>query len=379
MGRGLYVHFPFCQNKCSYCDFYKELHDSSLENQFFDALKLEIDLVAAELPESERVVNTVYIGGGTPSLANLDLLADFMGKLKRLFHVPPAIEFSLELNPETVHRDAMILYKLLGVTRPVFGIQSFETKLLKTLGRVHEPKNSHHAIYLANVLGFDNFGVDLIYGMPGQTSRLLSSDLDQLIDLEPPHISFYELTVEDGTALAGQVAKDELKMPDTELVTAMYRGGCERMSEGGYKRYEVCSFAKTGYECRHNMNYWEGGEYIGLGPSAHSFMYGRRFNNVPNVIDYMKSLEEGRRPTVEDDSGPKERMAEAIMLGLRMSQGIDRSVFKRRFDCDLTACVDRDQLQILVDSGHVVMDKRIVKLSDAGIYVADEIARRLLK
>jgi len=375
---GLYLHYPFCRNRCSYCDFYKELYDQGLEKRFFHALATETDLLAARYSD-KRDITSIFIGGGTPSLASRDLLADWLEKLNRRFTVSDDLEFSIETNPESVSLDLLEFYRSLGVNRPLFGVQSFNPRLLKLLDRRHRPHDSQRAVYHANGLGFENFGIDLIYGLPGQNSDLLAIDLDQLIDLDPPHISFYQLTVEAETPLARKLAAGALRLPDQELVHAMYRAGVQQMEEAGYRRYEVSSFARPGFECRHNLGYWEGDEYLGLGPSAHSFMDGMRFSNRDDLGIYLDELQAGRLPSVIDESGLEERMTEAIMLGLRTSQGISRRRFTQRFGVRLEERLDRRQYRMLVESGHLLPERGSLRLSDEGFCLADEITRRLVK
>ena len=355
------------------------MYDTSLEKKFFHALRIETELASEDPFLQEATIGSIFIGGGTPSLVNCDLLADWLSVLRRHYDVAEGVEFTVECNPESVTLDLLQIFKELGVNRPVFGIQSFDTKTLQLLGRRHVPDHSRRAIYLANVLGFRNFGVDLIFGLPNQNSRLLSSDLDQVIDLEPPHISFYQLTVEENTKLSKQVASGTIKLPDQELTIGFYRGGCEKMAIEGYFRYEVSSFAKPGFECRHNLRYWDGGDFLGLGPSAHSFIDEQRFANRVDVQQYIESLTSGILPRTVDESGVEERMTEAIMLGLRTSRGISRSAFTERFGTSLEKRIDRKQYALLVESGHLIPDRGSLKLSEEGIYLADEITRRLLK
>ena len=376
---GLYLHFPFCRNHCSYCDFYKELFNSGLETRFYEALKVEADLCAQEYADSDREISTIFVGGGTPSLTNLELHAEWLEVLRRLFVVPEGIEFSIETNPESVTLENLTAFKELGVNRPLFGIQSFNLKLLRLLNRKHNPDDSYRAVYYANALGYSSFGVDLIFGLPGQSMKMLSRDIDEIVDLNPPHISFYQLTVEQGTPLAQKVKTGALVMPNQESSMAMYRGGVERLMEAGYQRYEVSSLAKPGFECRHNLGYWEGRDYLGLGPSAHSFMRGKRYANVSSVTEYIASLKSGIRPMIHDDSGVEDRMVEAIMLGLRMAKGIDRHQFASRFGQTLESQLDERNYALLLNSGHVVDEDGAVRLSDEGILLADEITRRLIK
>ena len=376
---GLYVHFPFCRNKCSYCDFYKELYDTRLEVRFFEALKIETELAAMTYADSDPQISTIFIGGGTPTLANIELFADWVAQLRTLFYVPTGIEFSVENNPDSVTAEKVEFFKELGVNRPTYGIQSFSTPLLQLLNRKHNPTDSARAVYLTNALGYRNFGVDLIFGLPKQTTQTLSDDLDAIVELDPPHISYYQLTVEPDTTLAERVMTGSLEMPDPDMSLAMYRGGCARLADAGYERYEVSSFAKAGFECRHNQAYWDGSDYLGLGPSAHSFMRGQRFANIDNVHDYSKQLAMGKRPIVADSSGTKERIMEAIMLGLRTSRGIDRHQFAMRFGRVVEDGMDLGQYEMLLRSGHVIDESGAIRLSDDGICVADEIIRRLVK
>jgi len=379
MSFGLYLHFPFCRYKCSYCDFYKELYDKNLEGQFYDALLRETELLAARYADSDREISSIFIGGGTPSISNLTLMGEWLDLLRSQFDIGDDIEFSIECNPESVTLEKLEILKGFGVNRPVFGIQSFKPKLLSVLDRRHEPHHSQQAVYYANVLGFKNFGVDLIFGLPGQMERMLATDLDEIISIGPPHISLYQLTVEPGTKLAADVASGRLRLSDNDYNFALYKGGCDQMAEAGYERYEVSSFARPGFECRHNIGYWDGSDYLGLGPSAHSFMQGRRYANHSDLQGYIKALEAGELPQIEDDTGDEARVTEAIMLGLRTSWGINRERFNERFGVPLENRLNRKQYDLLIGSGHLIPDKGSLRLSDDGLCLADEITQRLLK
>jgi len=374
---GLYLHFPFCTHNCSYCDFYRELYNKSMERRFFDSLRRETEM-AAELHPNHREVSTIFIGGGTPSLANIELFADWLALVRKLWTVPDGIEFSLECNPESVTSDKLLALRQLGVTRPTLGIQSFHPELLQLLNRRHRLDDTMRAVYLINATGFSNFGTDLIFGLPLQTTTILAKDIDQLIDLNPPHISFYQLTVEPETPLAKRVANGTLKVHSPEFNLSLYRGGCERMAEAGYQRYEVSNFARPGFECKHNVSYWDGSDYLGLGPAAHSFMSNSRFANTRNLTEYLESLNRDELPRIVDVSGANERIVEAIMLGLRMARGIDRAAFADKYGIPLENRLNQRQFDLLVESGHIIPESGIVRLSDEGIFVADEITRRLL-
>lgn len=377
MAFGLYLHFPFCRNHCSYCDFYKESYKFEQERAYFEALRIETDLAVEDLAGGDYEISTIYVGGGTPSMASLDLFGKWLEQIHQMLVIPAGIEFSFECNPESVSRDMLRTIKKLGVNRPVFGVQSFNKRLLKTLGRKHKIEDTHRAFYFARALGYQNFGTDVIFGLPGQTLRMLNRDLDHIIELEPPHLSFYQLTVEEGTPLAAQVDSGKVRMPTDEDSAAMYQGGIERLREAGYERYEVSSLAQPGYECRHNIAYWEGNDYIGLGPAAHSFVNGQRMSNVSNLQKYMESLHAGDRPLEIDDSGIEERITESIMLGLRMSKGIDRSAFESRFGKPVEDCIEGDVVKELKENELLEESDTHVYLTDDGILLADEIIRRL--
>jgi len=379
MQLSLYVHFPFCKNKCSYCDFYKELHNKEHEKVFYQALCIETELASEDPYLQNAEIDTIFIGGGTPSLSNLNLFADWLSHLKRFFTISDKLEFSIECNPESITLEKLKILSELGVNRPIFGIQSFDTKTLKLLDRKHSIHDSYRAVYNTNLLDIKNFGVDLIFGLPHQNSQRLSSDIDQIIELEPAHISFYQLTVEPGTILAKRIDKGRLKLPDPDLMLGLYRGGCEKMAEEGYNRYEVSSFAREGLECRHNIRYWDGSDYLGLGPAAHSYINNQRFYNIDNLNEYNTKLLSGIFPRTIDKSGTEERMTEAIMLGLRMSRGINRANFRKRFGISLRDRLDKTQYNLFIESGHLIPDKGSLRLSDEGFHIADEITLRLVK
>ncbi len=376
---GLYLHFPFCPYKCTYCDFYKLIFNQQRQAAFFDALAVETELAATAYAETGLRIATIFVGGGTPSMLNIDRFAAWLEQVKQLFTVPVGLEFSFECNPDSVSVDLFQALKDLGVTRPTVGIQSFQPELLAPLGRPHQPADSQRAIYLANAIGFYSFGVDLIFGLPNQTTAQLSVDLDQLVDLRPPHISYYQLTVEPETPMERHVAEGRFRLPDESLSLAMYQAGVERFQEAGYTRYEVSSFSLTGHQCRHNLGYWRGRDYLGLGPSAHSFMRGRRYANVADLDAYIDALTKGKRPLAVDESGHLERMTEALMLGLRTSRGIRREEFQRRFGLPVDSRIDLDQQAVLVDAGYLTVSDSALRLTDLGMAMADEVTRRLLR
>ncbi len=379
MAFGLYLHFPFCQSKCVYCNFYKELYDHSEERRFFEAIRIETELAAESCYNYDRQIATIYVGGGTPSLIDPDLLQRWLEQVRRLFAVSRSVEISFEINPESNSRELLQALRQLGVNRPVFGAQSFESWLLTLLSRKHVLNQIHEAVYLVNALGFDNYGCHLLYGLPGQTGQMLSADLDQLVDLEPPHVSFCPLTVEPDTELAAQVRAGRLRLPEANLRRAFYQAGYEHLIESGYERYEVCSFAQPGHRCRHNLDRWTGGDYLGLGPSAHSFMSGRRYLNVADLNGYTEALKNGHRPSLEDRSGVGARTFEVLRLGLRTVQGIARDRFEAKFGGRLEDFLEPVQYRRLLESNRLIEEAGQLRLSADSLPAVDEITRQLLK
>lgn len=377
MSISLYVHFPFCTNKCHYCDFYKEVHDKPTEEKFYELLAVELELAIESV--SARTISTIFIGGGTPSLTNLDLFEKFIRLVKQNFSLAPNVEFSLECNPESINLEVLTRLKEIGVTRPTYGLQSFNTDTLQVLGRDHNVHQSHQAIYLTNALGFKTYGVDLIFGVPKQSSQMFSAEVEQLIDLDPPHISFYQLIFEEDTPLYTKYLDKQIIPLDDDLILAMYKSGCDKFKDAGYVRYEICSFAKPYHECRHNISYWDGSDYLGLGPSAHSFIDDVRFYNSSSLAEYFSSLEKRELLREIDESGIEERISEAIMLGLRTEWGVNKKKFFKRFEKDVFDYIDKHQIEMLEKSGHLIVDDEKLKLTDEGFFVIDEVTERLVK
>ncbi len=353
------------------------MHDKPTEAKFYQFLAVELELAIEKI--SDRTISTIFIGGGTPSLTNLDLFEKFIQQVKQNFTLAPNLEFSLECNPESINLEVLSRLKEIGVTRPTYGLQSFNEKTLKVLGRDHNVHQSQQAIYFTNALGYKTYGVDLIFGVPNQSSKMFSYDVEQLIDLDPPHISFYQLIFEKNTELYERYLNKQIFPLNDDLILAMYKSGCEKFKNAGYVRYEICSFAKPYHECRHNISYWDGSDYLGLGSSAHSFIDNVRFYNSSSLSDYFTALNKRELPRKIDESGIEERIAEAIMLGLRTEWGVNKKKFFKRFEKDVLKYLDENQVERLQQSGHLIVDDEKIKLTDEGFFVIDEVIRLLVK
>lgn len=318
---GLYIHIPFCLQKCAYCDFYSIPNsDVAVQKRYINALILHMETLSA--PMEDRVFDTVYIGGGTPGLLSEDLLTALMNGIRDHFRLAENAEITLETNPAVADETKLRAIRSLGINRLSIGMQSSEETLLRKLGRLHSFEQFTETLRSARCVGFDNLSADVMYALPGQTVEGLLETLRVLIDLSPEHISMYGLKVEENTPF-GKMG-DRLALPDEDTQCEMYESACALLESAGYQRYEISNFARTGYESRHNLRYWRREEYLGLGPAAHSFIGGVRFSYPRSIDAYMTALEQGRLPETDsfEPITPMEAEAESIMLGLRLAEGI---------------------------------------------------------
>jgi len=325
----LYIHIPFCKSKCIYCDFLSFAGRESHFDAYFAALFDEIERRAAKY--GGVPVRSVFIGGGTPSLAGAARISALLRHLRRHFRILPDAEVSMEMNPGTVTAEDFVAYKCAGINRISFGLQSADNGLLKKLGRIHTYEDFTEVYLNARNAGFKNINIDLIFGIPGQTERQFEATLALVTALAPEHISAYSLIVEPDTKLEEMISNGSIEEPSDEADRKMY-DLCRRiLSEKGYKQYELSNFAKEGRECLHNIRYWVGGEYLGLGLGAASLTEGRRYNNTSDFCEYIK----GNIAICDETKLSKEDlMNEFMMLGFRMTAGPSRKLFSERFGCD---------------------------------------------
>jgi len=376
----LYLHIPFCRRKCLYCDFYS-VEAPDLVEGFLSALLREIALAAAD--RSDRAVATVYLGGGTPSLLTPSQLAAVLAAVRRHFAVREDAEISLEANPGTLTADRLRELRRLGINRLSLGVQSFHDPLLRLLGRIHDRADALQAVALARAAGFENLGLDLILAIPGQRLAEWEADLRLALGLAPEHLSAYSLTLEPRTPLGRLVAAGSLAPTPPEEEAAMLERTAELLAAGGYHHYEVSNYARPGFACRHNLTYWSHADYLGLGPSAHSFRReadwngARRWWNVADLELYCARLERGEPPVAgEERLGPPELLAEGIFLGLRRGE-LDLAALQTRFGWS-PAETPGGILGQLAAEGLATRDGGRLRLTPAGRLLADEIARRLL-
>ena len=324
---GLYVHIPFCAKKCAYCDFVSYGGRERFLPLYLSRLKEEAASFAG------AAFDTVFIGGGTPSLLSAEEITDLMAFLRRTFMFRQDAEITIEANPASVTKAKVEAWKTAGINRVSMGAQALSDEVLSSIGRCHTLAQLEEAISLVKAEGFDSFNLDLICALPGQTLSAWQKTLDDVCRYAPDHISCYSLILEGSTPMAKAYAAGKIVLPSEEEERAMVHLAEKTLAERGYTQYEISNFARPGKECRHNINYWECGEYLGLGCAAHSYWQGERYHNVNGLDAYLAGAlrEDAEMP---DASAQRE---ERLMLGLRMNRGMDVLRFNRDFGCDFAA------------------------------------------
>ena len=361
--RHLYVHIPFCMQICPYCSFYKDIAGPGKADPLVDAVIRE-----AELSGANCTPETIFIGGGTPTALSVSQLDRLFVGLGRHLDLMQVAEFTIEMNPATVTARKAELLRAHGVNRVSMGVQSWDPDLLEVLGRVHDAEQVSCSFAILRAAGYDNLNLDLIYGVPGQTLAQWEDSLHQTIALGPDHISAYCLTYEEDTEYFDRLQRGEFR-ENTDQDAAFFERGVELLSAAGYAQYEISNYARASRECRHNLAYWEGADYLGLGPSAWSTVGERRWQNVPDTAAYVRALQAGVRPvTSEEILHAETREAEKIAFGLRMNAGIDPARLAGSHDFVTSLRVEG----LLEDHGPRV------RLTARGRLLADEIAAQLI-
>ena len=326
----LYIHIPFCKQKCLYCDFPSYSGKEKLMNEYIDALNKEI------LQKAKKYsINSIFIGGGTPSYLKDSSLQSLLATLNKL-NLKENLEFTVECNPGTLNKKNLDIMKKYNVNRISMGLQSTKNSILKEIGRIHSYEEFKNNYFLAREIGFDNINVDLMFGLPNQTFEDWKESLEEIAKLEPDHISAYSLIIEEGTHFYNLYEQDKLNLPEEDKERLMYLSTKEILNKYGYHQYEISNFAKIGKECFHNKVYWKCNEYLGLGVSASSFIDKKRIKNIDDIEEYIEKInkdenviEEIHVNDINDD------MEEFIFMGLRMIEGIKINEFKKRFNKDI--------------------------------------------
>lgn len=367
----IYIHVPFCARKCAYCDFASFAGREDAWEDYFAALHAEMDAWADRLRAYEA--RSVFFGGGTPSLVPAEYISGALDQLRQLLPFAPDCEITLEANPGTLTADKLEAYRRAGVNRLSIGVQSFDAELLRSLGRIHTPEQAVAAVRMAADAGFTNLSIDLMYALPGQSMAQWSESLAQAVSLPVKHISAYSLIVEPGTEMERRVECGEAHIPDDDLVNEMQRMAVHRLAEHGLARYEISNFAVPGYESRHNLTYWQDGDYLGLGSAAHSLLENERFSNPPELERYLS----GKRMCERTARSLRDHREEVLMLSTRTLRGLDLARWQAEFGEDFEETHAR-QLRKLESYGLIEIEGGFLRLTPVGLELQDSVVLELM-
>jgi len=368
---GIYIHIPFCAKKCLYCDFISYENKQEIIEQYIQALQSEIKTIGAGLVSAPNI-DTIYIGGGTPSFIDSKHIVSIINTIKANYSISPNAEITIEVNPGTVTKEKLEDYKIIGINRISIGLQSTNDNLLKQIGRIHTYEQFLQTYNLAREVVFKNINIDLMLALPNQTIEDLEDSLNKIVELNPEHISVYSLILEEGTKLYDLVEKGELDLLDEELERQMYWLVKNKLQEKGYIHYEISNFSKKGYESKHNLHCWEQKEYIGLGAAAHSYYNNTRYSNSEDLKEYIEHVGIKSYQTIHEIQTKEEQQKEYMLLGLRKIEGVRISDFKNKFTQN-PLYIFRNELDKLVKEELVEVDINNIKLTKKGIDLANKV------
>lgn len=364
---GIYIHIPFCIKKCEYCDFVSYCNKKEYVPQYINALKKEIK----NNINKEYKITTIYIGGGTPSSIEENYIADIIETIKLNMNDEDLkdfenIEVTIEVNPGTVNKEKLQVYKKIGINRLSIGLQETHDELLKSIGRIHTYEEFIKTYKLARKIGFNNINVDLMIALPNQTIQDIKENLEKITKLNPEHISVYSLILEEGTPFYNKYNENKIKLPDEELERNMYWYVKNTLENNGYMHYEISNFSKKGFESKHNMNCWNQEEYLGFGVAAHSYNNKVRYSNTNSIEEYIK----GSNKIIHEKQTLEDMQKEYMLLGLRKIEGINIQKFKNKF-AQNPIFIFKEQLNKLVDEELIIVDGNEIKLTNKGLDLAN--------
>jgi oxygen-independent coproporphyrinogen-3 oxidase len=375
----LYLHIPYCVSKCPYCDFNSHVVADIPETNYIDALLRELEYYGGRDDWRGRSVQSIFFGGGTPSTFKPENIGRLLAWTAATFPIDADCEITLEANPGTVDASKFSGYRQGGVNRISVGVQSFQPELLKFLGRVHSADDAKKALNIVERAGFDNFSFDLIYAIPGQRLEDLEADLDTGLEFQPPHLSAYNLTFEEGTPFHYEYRAGRMKNLGEDDEIAMAELIETKLSAAGLSRYEISNYSRHGWHSRHNVNYWRSGDYLGLGAGAHSYrrldsddVFGQRWSNEKNPGRYMEQIKQSRQAVAElEDIDPAKAAGEQMFLGLRMTDGVAIETFSARFGKLPPELYPR--INTWIDGGFLEQKQGYLRLTPKGLLIANSI------
>lgn len=372
----LYIHIPFCQTKCHYCSFSSFAGQSELYYPYMDALKDELTALSKNRPRT--VLDTVFIGGGTPTCVPADLMSNVLDHLLQYFECRKNIEFSVEANPGTVDKAYLNMLLEAGVNRISFGVQSFDDKELRVLGRVHNKDVARAAVEDAKACGFQNINIDLMYGLPGQGPMSWNRSVVEALSLPVTHLSMYQLTVEHGTPFGDLLHNRKLILPPEDDILQMDELTRTRLVDSDFQRYEISNYAKTGSECRHNINYWLNNDYMAAGAAAVSYQDGQRERRVAEPLEYIQKNSRGASVIEEKESLPKESsFRETVIMGLRMTCGVSRETLCKRYGLHIESYYGKT-LSKLINANLIELTDTHLRITKKGFPFSNTIMAELV-
>lgn len=374
---GLYIHIPFCVTKCKYCDFNSFKIDLNEKIKYLNYLGEEMKLYKEEI--KNREIDSVFVGGGTPSILNENEINILFEKIKENFNIKSNAEITMECNPGTLTLNKLKVMKKSGVNRLSIGLQAVQNHHLKYIGRIHTFEEFEKNYHDAKQMGFDNINIDLMYALPNQSREDWMESLEKVVKLNPTHISAYSLILEENTELFKMYERDEFNLLDENTDIEMYEYTIDYLKSHGYNQYEISNYAKDNFECKHNVLYWKCEEYVGIGASASGYFNGIRYNNICELANYEKMILEGEKPIEwEEKLSIKDEIEESIFLGLRMNEGIQISDFKEKYNFDFEKEY-KNEIEKLSKMELIEIDNNRMKLTQKGREISNSVFVEFIK
>lgn len=372
---GIYFHIPFCKQKCNYCDFYSIKCDDESENKYIEAVISEIKSYKGKL-HGNYIADTIFFGGGTPSIIKPENIGRIVDSLRSVVEIDKCSEISMEANPNTLTSEKLNEYKNIGINRLSIGIQSLNNEILKKIGRIHNNKEALEAIDRARNTGFENINADVMFNIPDQTVYDIEDTITEIIEKDVKHISFYSLKLEKGTPMYSMEQKNKITMPDEEIERNMYYTGRDIMERNSLFQYEISNFAVKGYECRHNLKYWNQEEYIGFGPSAHSFMDNTRYSNPSDLKLYCDNNSSCKR-IIHEQLNKNDLVFEYIMLRLRLTEGLNINEFNYKFSQDFKEMY-KSKIIYLMKNDLLEVKNDFIRLTKKGMDISNYVIEEFM-
>ena len=374
---GLYIHIPFCVTKCKYCDFNSFKIDLNEKIKYLNYLGEEMKLYKEEI--KNREIDSVFVGGGTPSILNENEINILFEKIKENFNIKSNAEITMECNPGTLTLNKLKVMKKSGVNRLSIGLQAVQNHHLKYIGRIHTFEEFEKNYHDAKQMGFDNINIDLMYALPNQSREDWMESLEKVVKLNPTHISAYSLILEENTELFKMYERDEFNLLDENTDIEMYEYTIDYLKSHGYNQYEISNYAKDNFECKHNVLYWKCEEYVGIGASASGYFNGIRYNNICELDNYEKMILEGEKPIEwEEKLSIKDEIEESIFLGLRMNEGIQISDFKEKYNFDFEKEY-KNEIEKLSKMELIEIDNNLMKITQKGREISNSVFVEFIK